>query len=344
MAEQVLRQEEQAVSNYQWITPNSSNCRICGMWEDFTRIPAEIAKTVSEGVAIQSRYPSGGRLRFRTDSQRILLRLTVELMEVEIGFDLYRFQNGADRYVGSFRSGEPFLRQGSYDTDVLNLDGQNACYTLNFPPYASVDSLQIGLDEGACFGPGEPYLNDKPVVIYGSSITHGAYASRAGMTYPAQISQKYNLDFRNFGFGGNAKGEQAMYDYLASLPMSVFVSDLDHNLYEPGQLEARHLPLYQTIRERHPEVPYIIITRPDYHKNPARYQARVDVIRKTYQYALDHGDPNVYFIEGKTLYGDDFHNCTKDSTHPNDLGFYRMASVIGPVVANALLRSMARGK
>jgi len=308
------------------------------MREDYSRIPPEIACTVSPGVAAQSRFCAGGRIRFTSNTKSIALRLDIDVMEVEIGFDIYRFENGSEKYVGTFRRGESFLMQGQFETDPVALgDGISACYTVNFPPYASVRSIEFGIDESASFSVGEKYINSEPIVIYGSSITHGAYASRAGMTYPAQISQKYNVDFLNFGFGGNAKGEQEMYDFLASLEMSVFVSDLDHNLYDPGQLEARHLPLYTTVREKHPDVPYIIVTRPDYHKNPKRYQARVDVIRKTYDYALSRGDKNVYLIEGRTLYGDDFHNCTKDGTHPNDLGFYRMASVIGPVVAKALL-------
>lgn len=48
------------------------------------------------------------------------------------------------------------------------------------------------------------------------------------------------------------------------------------------------------------------------------------------------GDKNVYFIDGKTLFGGEYYsNCTKDGCHPNDLGAYRMASVIGPVMAKA---------
>lgn len=39
------------------------------------------------------------------------------------------------------------------------------------------------------------------------------------------------------------------------------------------------------------------------------------------------------------IYGmrnDFYHNCTIDGCHPNDLGFYRMAQVLAPVLAEAL--------
>ena len=40
----------------------------------------------------------------------------------------------------------------------------------------------------------------------------------------------------------------------------------------------------------------------------------------------DKGDKNVYFIGGEDLFaGECWDSCTVDGTHPNDLGFYRMA-------------------
>ena len=45
------------------------------------------------------------------------------------------------------------------------------------------------------------------------------------------------------------------------------------------------------------------------------------------------GDEKVYFLAGKTLFGkDDRINCTVDGTHPNDLGFRRMADAVGTVL------------
>ena len=56
---------------------------------------------------------------------------------------------------------------------------------------------------------------------------------------------------------------------------------------------------------------------------------RLRIIKKTYEIAMKEGDKNVYFITGKELYGKiDRENCTVDGTHPNDLGFYKMAKRI----------------
>ncbi len=45
----------------------------------------------------------------------------------------------------------------------------------------------------------------------------------------------------------------------------------------------------------------------------------------------------MYFIDGETYYGETDRNlCAIDNIHPNDLGFFRMASVIRPVLKEIL--------
>ena len=64
---------------------------------------------------------------------------------------------------------------------------------------------------------------------------------------------------------------------------------------------------------------------------------RRDIVLKTYNNAVNRGDKNVYFLDGETFYGEvDRELCTVDGIHPNDLGFYRMASAIKPLLASLL--------
>lgn len=61
------------------------------------------------------------------------------------------------------------------------------------------------------------------------------------------------------------------------------------------------------------------------------------VIKGTYTKAKRDGDNNVYFIDGRKLFGkEDIEHCTTDLTHPNDLGFYRIAKVLNRVIAPLL--------
>ena len=67
-------------------------------------------------------------------------------------------------------------------------------------------------------------------------------------------------------------------------------------------------------------------------------QARKDVIKKTYENAIKNGDKNVYFIDGEEYFKDflDKELCFIDTIHPNDLGFYKMAQIVEPVIKEIL--------
>ena len=65
--------------------------------------------------------------------------------------------------------------------------------------------------------------------------------------------------------------------------------------------------------------------------------ARREVIRRTFINAVAVGDRNVYFLDGEKFFGEeDRELCTIDTVHPNDLGFYRMAKTILPVMKKIL--------
>lgn len=310
------------------------------------RLPLEIAKKVSTGVTGESGFGAGGRILFSTDSSFVALK--VEYVKGDVptvcnhcfayGFDLYKFEkNKNDVFVGACRPVAGFdFRTAEYKVVTRN-NGEMTCYTLNMPHYSEVKKLYIGLEKGCKLGKNKKYRNDKPIVFYGSSITHGAAAGRPGNTYENFISQKYNIDYINLGFAGWAKGETNMAEYISGLEMCVFVCDYDHNAPNVKHLMDTHYPFYEIIRKAHPDIPYIMISKPDFHKDPIMSAKRRAVIIESYNKAIASGDKNVYFIDGETLFEGDFcESCTSDGCHPNDLGFYRMSNKIGDVIAQVL--------
>jgi lysophospholipase L1-like esterase len=87
-----------------------------------------------------------------------------------------------------------------------------------------------------------------------------------------------------------------------------------------------HKPLYQAVREAHPDLPIILISAPTVIKEPENFAERRAAVRATYDYAIAAGDKNVYYIDGaELLAGECWDSCTVDGVHPNDFGFYRMA-------------------
>ena len=309
------------------------------------RLPREIALTVSGGVAAQSGYGAGGRIRFSTDSPFVAIKAsygsgaipTVCNHIFSYGFDMYKFVDGKESFVATCRPTNDFDFKNAEFKMNTKCDGKMTSFTVNMPHFSEVKKLLVGIEKGSTIDHGEKYINSHPVVFYGSSITHGAAAGRPGNTYESFISQKYNLDYINLGFAGNAKGESAMAEYISTLYMSVFVCDYDHNAPSVEHLSATYHKFYEIVREKHPDIPYIMVSKPDFFPNPALNAKRRDVIIESFNKAKKNGDKNVYFIDGESLFeGEFYESCTSDGCHPNDIGFFRMAQKIGEVVARSM--------
>jgi len=308
----------------------------------FRRLPQSVAMQANEGVQTLHTNTAGGRVKFKTNSKTITIQCDMpSLCDMphmprcgSSGFDLYVKKGARYWHTGTFM---PNDFDHGYTASYSFPCQQERDLLLHFPLYNDVTSLHIGLDDGATLSPGQPYRFPLPVVYYGSSITQGGCASRPGNSYPAVISRKYDCDFLNLGFAGSAKGEPALAEYIAQLPMSAFVLDYDHNAPDVEHLQSTHEAFYQRIRRQQPTLPILLVGRPDFYMHKQDDSQRRDVILTTYRNALQNGDSNVYFLDGHSLFeGDERDACTVDGKHPNDLGFHRMASVIGSVIGTLL--------
>ena len=299
----------------------------------YRRMPQAIAETASEGSAMLHHHTAGGRICFKTDSPYVAIhakmngiwRMPHFTLAGTAGFDMY--VDG--KYHATFM---PSVKMVDGFTSVKELPGEGLREILiNFPLYSGVTDLYIGLAEGSLTEPWNPYGDRRPVVFYGSSITQGGCAARPGNSYPAVLSQRYCFDYVNLGFSGRAKGEPGMADYIASLPMSLFIYDYDCNAPSPQHLRKTHKAMFDTIRAKQPEVPIVIMTAPNLcHKD---YDSRFAVIYETYKTAVDNGDKNVYFIDGRDMvYAHDANMMTVDGVHPTDFGFWCMAEAIEKVL------------
>lgn len=312
----------------------------------FKRLPDDVAAATSANVQTLALHCSGGRVRLRTDSRFIAIQCKMKTvyraphfsMAGSCGFDLYIDHAGTSVFHKPFLP--PYHMKNGYESIQYFKEKQPRFLTIHLPTYNDVSELYIGLERGASLEGGQKYINEKPVVFYGSSITQGACASRPGNTYPAIIAKLWGCDFLNLGFSGSAKGEEAIAAYMAGLPMSAFVCDYDHNAPTPEHLAATHEALYRTVRARQPHLPYLMISAPSLHADTAEDKMlRREIIYQTYRNAMRDGDTRVFFIDGETLFGKgaaDRDLCTVDTTHPNDLGFRRMAEVIGGVLQKAM--------
>lgn len=305
--------------------------------DPYMRMPDDVAKTVSPGVLALSKNTAGIRVRFRTNSPYIAIHckwnhlghMPHMPLSGSSGFDIYRYNNNNQIYAGTFMP-SPSSHKG-YESLKELYSNKITDYIINFPLYNCVDKLYIGISKNAEFETPAKYKFDLPVVFYGSSITQGGCAARPGNCYQNFLSRALDIDYVNLGFSGNGKAEDTMIDYLKNLNMSVFVSDYDHNAPTCEHLQNTHFKLYKEIREKNPDLPYIMLSKPDYHVGNAVDDERRNIVMESFIKAKHSGDKNVYFVDGASLFqADEWFACTVDGCHPTDLGFYRFAQALIP--------------
>ncbi|MBQ9355039.1 MAG: hypothetical protein IJT84_05105 [Clostridia bacterium] len=303
--------------------------------ERYCRMPDEIARTVSERAVWLSTYTAGGRIRFKTNSKTLALKVTypnlADMSTMSLvgssGCTIYLDKEGKSYFYNSIYPTRE--NKTGYD-GIIYFDGEeDKDITIYTPLYNAVTELFIGLDIGAKLEKGREYTNKKKILYYGSSITQGGCVSHAGNTYPAYISRWLDCDYINLGLSGSAQGEENMAKYLASLHPDVFVCGYDHNAANVEHLKITHERLFKIFREQNRNIPVVILSKPDFDSNRINNYDRREVIKATYANAKAKGDKNVYFIDGETLFSkEDRDACTVEALHPNDLGFYRIAQVL----------------
>lgn len=305
----------------------------------FKRMPSDVAKATSEGVFILHTNTAGGRVRFKTDSEYVAISVKVRDIHLMAhmalagisGFDMYVKDENGYRCEKTFFPCEGGSRgplkteeKGGYEGIFHFGERKMRDITLNFPLYNDVQGLYVGVQKDAQILEGDSYKYDKPIVCYGSSITQGGCASRPGNAYSNILSRILDADVYNLGFSGSAEAEDVMADYIAGLDMKVFIYDYDHNAPNVEYLENTHEKMFKRIREKNPELPIVMVSRPQYHYTEDREKRR-EIIKTTYQNALSAGDKNVYFVNGTEFFKDCGDSATVDNCHPNDLGFMYMA-------------------
>jgi hypothetical protein len=323
-----------------WITIPDTRLEIDGLpWQrengaELIRFPLRLKGALPAPVWSLSQSPSGGRIRFRTDATKLAVRL--EYPSPPSMRNMHAFgQTGVDLYLdGVYRSTAIATAEAKPGVPIEHVYFENQPriqreITLYLPLYKPVKVLGVGVDKGAELSEAKPFALSKPVVFYGTSITQGGCASRAGMSYQAILGRMLNIDFVNLGFSGNGKGEPVVAQAVAEIDAACFVLDFAQNNRTVESLKEVYDPFIATLREKHPGTPILAVTpiansreqiSPDSQTEAMRNHIRQVVSRR-----IGAGDPRLQLIEGTDLLGPDRLDGLVDGSHPNDLGFQWMA-------------------
>ena len=325
-------------------------------WTDtkhpFDRFPAKAETLVRPAVWSLSQNSAGLLARFTSNAKSIRARWTLTKANLALphmpatgvsGLDLYiRDPQGRYHWVGA---GRP--EKQTNDTALASgFDGAPHEFVVYLPLYNGVESVEIGVPAEASIGkaPARPAL--RPVVVYGTSITQGGCASRPAMAYPAILGRRFDWPMINLGFSGNGRNEPEVAKLLAELDPAAYVIDSLPNI---GPDDAPKLvePFIRALRAARPSTPIVLVENVTYSGSDyiaakkQRSEGANKVLRQAYEKLIREGDKYLTYIPGGDLLGDDGEGAV-DGTHPTDLGFTRMADVIGRDLAQILRAERAR--
>ncbi len=319
-----------------WTGPNLAS--------PFDRLPAKAEKIVRPAVWSLSRHSSGISFRFNSDSPDITIKYTLTSGSLAMahmpatgvsGVDLYALDvDGKWKWVSVAK---PSAQEVKFE--VKGLDSGMRSYLAYLPLYNGVKSIQVEIPEGKTYQQVAP-RKAKPIVFYGTSITHGACASRPGMTHVALLSRRLDIPTINLGFSGNGKMEADVGALLTEIDASIYIIDCLPNM-SADLVETNTVPLVKQIREIRPDTPIILVedrtfTNAWIFKSRREHHARSRAaLIRAYDELVSSGVKNLYYLEGAELLGDDHEGAT-DGSHPNDLGFLRQANAFEPIIQKAL--------
>lgn len=312
---------------------------------------------------------AGVTVRFRTDSKKLLFRVTF----IDSGdspatpavawersrpsfFSLYR----DSKYVTSVPALTVFTQQDItiYDDDALAGEAE---IKVLFPFYyrnAELIMHAIGIDRGAQLLRAEPDRRPR-VLFHGDSITHGHGVTSPRETYVSQVADKVGCVPLNYGFGGTAWADNIVAQTIAARDdwdiltimlgaNSLAGTDSAGKPETAAQYAEKYDAYLTTIRASVPTKPILCITpilnRLDLKRGgnrngelPSAYRDGIAGVVRRRQRA----DANLFLLDGLSLVDDPLCLLVTDTVHPNDLGMHRIAEGVAAAL-KPILERLAR--
>lgn len=309
----------------------------------YHRVDTAIYKKMPQKVKSLFTNSAGVAIAFTTNSTSVSAKWSVKdgkglpnMPDVNsMGLDLYIKKDGTWRYAGI---GRP---EGAYSEQMIatNMDTLTKECLLYLPTYDEITSLEIGVDKSSFIKPSASPFEGK-YVIYGSSITQGASASRPGLAYPARMARATGLNFVNLGLSGNGKMEAPVIEMLGDINCDAYIMDCIANP-SPEEITKRAPYAIRYLRKKHPETPIIFIQSVLREKGLFDEKVRLkskqqnEAIERVFNDLQKEQIPHLYLIKENNFLGTD-NEGTIDGVHPNDIGFDRMIRVIQPAILSIL--------
>jgi lysophospholipase L1-like esterase len=312
------------------------------MKDSLQRLPPRAQSLVRPPVWNLSKQPAGLFIRFFSNAPQIKVRYQIagspsmpHMPSTGMsGVDLYAIDSDGNWHFCAGRYS--FKDTVEYNFDKLSpSDGYHKLgreYRLYMPLYKGLTGFEIGTTTGSAFRP-LPKMNEKPIVVYGTSIAQGACASRPGMAWTNILSRKLDRPVINLGFSGNGRLEPELISLINEIEAKVYILDCLPNLtterFSKEDIQKRVYDAVKSIRAAHPITPILLCEHAGYSEGfmvPARqtyYQEANQALQAALVQLNAEKVPGLYTLTFAEI-GFDL-DATVDGTHPNDYGMMRQA-------------------
>ena len=223
------------------------------------------------------------------------------------------------------------------------LSGGEKLIELWLPQFGKFQLRDLEIDDKATL---DAFNDTRPRwITYGSSITQCRTAASPTQTWPGIVARAHGLNLTCLGYGGQCHLDTMVARMIRDLPADYISMCLGINIQGASSLGPRAfrpaiIGAVQIVREKHPDVPIVLmspICSPPREEKPNAVGFHLQRMREEVHAAAEalqaHGDTQVHYVDGLSVFGEDYVHLLPDNLHPDAEGYRVMGKNFTTVVA-----------
>ena len=333
-----------------WDPASSETAIIEGQaWPDevkdrYDRFPARAETMVDKNVWDLSKNSAGLIIKFKSNATKIKISYQVDgklafphMPATGVsGLDLYGIDRDGKWFwcPGRYSFGDTITYSFSSLLSRHDTTGKEYEYRLYLPLYNTVKWMSIRYPKSQSLT-ALPVRQEKPVVVYGTSIAQGGCASRTGSAWTAILERNLGRPLINLGFSGNGHLDPPVLQLISEIDARIYILDCLPNLivqkeYPDDTVTNRILYAVKFLQSKRPGIPIILSEHSaggpgngiDLDTNSV-YEHANNLLRVAMKKMNAAGVKNIYLLSNKDINFNMY--STVDGEHPTDIGMEQNA-------------------